>query len=252
MKFSKALSLAVLGLTLSYCLDACGNTAAKLTQFSAPLVANAPVNRDGSVSIEVSHDIGADIRVSAWDHNRAQVTLSDDTATQLELVKGANDRSATFRVVVSSNSRPSFLDRIFRRPQAVIEVRVPRQIRLSIATSNGPTEVKSVVGPISVTCENGPITIDGAGSLISVEAKNGSIFASVVDTGRQPNIRLKLIDGPVELEVPPNFRASIQTHHIFGPADVAASIQTGPGTVSLSTVAGPIDVRVAAKGRESP
>lgn len=254
MKLTKAFSLAVLGLTLSYCLDACGNTTAKPTHFSAQVVANVPVHRDGSVSIDVAKGIGADVSVSAWDRKLAQVTLSwsDDSSARLELLKEANDGSAAFRVGLSSNSRQSFLDRILQRPQANIEVRVPRQIRLSIATTNGATDVKSVIGSISVTCENGPITIDGAGSLIDVEAQNGPIFASVVDTGRQPDIRIRVIDGPVELEVPPNFRAGIQTHHIFGPVDVAPSIRTGPGTVSLSTVAGPIDVRVTANGRESP
>jgi hypothetical protein len=256
MGLTKILLAAVFVLVPCFLFCACGSSTASSAQSSSGLVANIPVNRDGAVSLEVSNGIGADIRVSVWDRSLARVIVSraDETAAKLELVKVTNAGAAKFRVIISPNSKRSFIDSIlFRVPQTIIEVRIPREVSLFIATSNGPTDVKGVIGPIRITSENGPITISHAGSVINVDSQNGPIFASVVDMGRQPNIRLSLIDGPVELDVPPNFRADIQTRHVFGPTDVASSIHSGPGTVSLSNVAGPIDVvQVTTAGHDSP
>jgi len=129
-----------------------------------------------------------------------------------------------------------------RQPQASISVKIPRESRLSLTASNGSVAIENVVGPINVRTENGPVTIGGAGSVIDVDTKNGPIAVSVVDTSMVPDIRISLIDGPIQLDVPENFKSDIQTRATFGPTDVASSIQPGPGTVSLRTVAGPIGV----------
>jgi len=245
MSLARSLSTAVSGLALSYFLFGCGATTAGNPPDSAGVLANVPVKLDGPVSLEVSTGIGnVDVKVSAWDRGyvKATLTRSEDTSTKVEVLKPATEGGATLRITVTPTTT-LFSDLLhLRRPYESISVRVPRQARLSLTTSNGAVDIEKVVGPINVRTENGPVTIDGAGSVIDVETQNGPITIGVADTSRVPDIRVSLVDGPIQLSVPRNFKSNIQTRVTFGPVDVDSSIESGPGTVNLRTVAGPIEV----------
>ena len=245
MRLARGLSTAVSGLALSFFLFGCGTTTAGNPPDSAGVLANIPVKLDGPVSLAVSSGIGdVDVKISAWDRGYVKVALvrSDYTSTKLDVLKAATEGGATLRITVTPTST-LFSDLIhLRRPYESISVRIPRQAHLSLTTSNGAVDIEKVVGPISVRTENGPVIISGAGSVVDVESKNGPIEVAVADTSRVPDIRVSLVDGPIQLSVPPKFKADIQTRVTFGPVDVASSIQSGPGTVDLRTFAGPIEV----------
>ena len=245
MRLAKSLSVSVSGLALSLFLLGCGSSTASNHPDSAGVMANVPVNPDGPVSLEVaSGNANVDIKVSGWDGGYVKVsqTRSDHTSTKVEVLKSATLGGAALRITVASTS--TWFSDLMRLRQAYesISVRIPRQARFSLTTSNGALDIDDVVGPINVKTENGPVTIDDAGSVVDVDTKNGPITIGVADTSRVPDIRVSLVDGPIELRVPKDFKSDIQTRVTFGPVNVDSSIQSGPGTVDLRTVAGPIDV----------
>jgi len=245
MRLARSLPAAVSGLALSYFLFGCGTTTAGNPPDSAGVLANVPVKPDGPVLLEISSGIGnVDVKVSGWNggYVKATLTRSEDTSTKVEVLKPATEGGATLRITVTPTTT-LFSDLMhLRRPYESLSVRVPRQSRLSLTTSNGAVDIDKVVGPILVRTKNGPVTIDGAGSVVDVETQNGPITIGVTDTSGTPDIRVSLIDGPIELDVPPSFKSDIQTRVTFGPVNVDSSIQSGPGTVNLRTVAGPIEV----------
>ncbi|HET9342610.1 MAG TPA: hypothetical protein VFO25_06825 [Candidatus Eremiobacteraceae bacterium] len=245
MTLARGLSAAVSGLALSYFLLGCGSTDAGNPPDSAGVLANVPVKSDGPVSLEVSSgNANVDIKVIGWDGGYVKVsqTRSDHTSTKVEVLKSSTEGGATLRITVTPTSTlVSDLMRL-RQPYESISVRIPRQARFSLTTSNGAVEIDKVIGPINVKTDNGPVTVDDTGSVVDVDTQNGPIMIGVADASRVPDIRVSLLDGPIELRVPKNFKSDIQTHVTFGPVNVDSSIQSGPGTVNLRTVAGPIDV----------
>ena len=245
MSLARSLSAVVSGLALSCLLLGCDYTAADQPTASATILANVPVKPDGAVSLEVSSKAPeVDIKVSAWDQDYVKVSLtrSYETSTKLDILKSASEGGAALRIVVDPTST-SFSDLIhLRRPQASIKLEIPRQIGFGLTTQNGVVEIERVVGPIAVRSENGPVSISGAGSVVDVDTQNGPISISVTDTSSVPDIRVSLVDGPIQLSVPPAFKSNVKTRVTFGPVDVDSSIQPGPGTVDLKAFAGPIDV----------
>lgn len=244
MRLGRRLSTVVSGLALSCLLLGCDYTAADQNADSATILANVPVKPSGPVEIEVSGKTPeVDVKVSAWGRNDVKVSLtrSYETSTKVEILKAAVG-GASLRLTVDPTST-MISDLIhFRRPQASIKVQVPRDISLNLTTHNGAVEIEKIVGPIDVKTDNGPVSISGAGSVVAVETQNGPISVGVADTSKVPDIRISLVDGPIELDVPRDFKSDIQTRVTFGPVNVDSSIPTGPGTVNLRTVAGPIDV----------
>ena len=242
----EALSKVVSALALSCLLLGCGYSADGQMSDTADVLANdIPVKTNGAVSLEVSGEAPeVDVKVSAWDRPYVKVSLTNsyETTTKLATPKPTADGGVSLRVTVDATSS-WFSDLIhFRRAEAAISVQVPRQVSLSLTTHNGAVDIEKIVGPITVKTDNGPVIIRGAGSVVAVETQNGPISVAVADTSRVPDIRISLIDGPIELAVPRGFKSDIRTRVTFGPVNVDSSIQTGPGTVNLRTVAGPIDV----------
>ena len=257
MTLSGSLSKAVSGLALSFLLLGCDNSSAGQASDSADVLANnIPVKLNGAVSLEVSGKAPeVDLKVSAWDRPYVKVTLikSYETSTNVETLSPAVEGGASLRINVDATSS-WFSDVIhFRRAEASIRVQVPREVRLNLTAHNGAVEIEKIVGAIDVKTDNGPVDISGAGSVVHVDAQNGPISVTVADTSRVPDIRISLVDGPIELDVPRDFKSEIETRVTFGPVNVDSSIRTGPGTVDLRTVAGPIDVEQdSARVNDSP
>ncbi len=127
---------------------------------------------------------------------------------------------------------------------------------------NGPISVKRSSGTIEISTENGPISLDGGSGTTKLNAQNGPITVKLRGTAWDGSLDAHTENGPVALKMPAAFRSGVivesQGH---GPVSCRAEacrqakrtwddddnrrieLGSGPSTVRLSTVNGPVSVR---------
>jgi hypothetical protein len=127
---------------------------------------------------------------------------------------------------------------------------------------NGPISVKKSSGTLDINTENGPISLDGGSGTTKLNAQNGPITVKLRGTEWKGSLDAHTDNGPVALKIPGSFRSGVvvesQGH---GPVSCRAEacrearrtwddehsrrieLGSGPTTVRLSTVNGPVSVR---------
>lgn len=133
--------------------------------------------------------------------------------------------------------------------------------------TNGPISVKESSGKIDARAKNGPISLAGGSGEITLEAQNGPVSVKLEGTSFVGNLDASTQNGPVSLKIPRGFRSGVlveQRGH--GPISCRAEdckkvslysddddddndrvrkieLGSGPQTVRLSTVNGPVSVK---------
>lgn len=127
---------------------------------------------------------------------------------------------------------------------------------------NGPISVKQSSGNLDINTENGPISLDGGSGTTKLNAQNGPITVKLRGAAWDGSLDAHTENGPVALKIPDSFRSGVvvesQGH---GPVSCRAEacrrarrawddddnrrieLGSGPTTVRLSTVNGPVSVR---------
>jgi len=210
-----------------------------------PLTYTSTLAHGQTVVVDATEDLKADIRVSATDQNTVTVSVTSE-GRNAESVRLKGDTAAGMLAmhVTATAKRPGgFFDWLSDwRPEATIDVRVPRSATLSVHAINGPITINGVIGPLRVSTVNGPITVAGAGTVLYLATTNGPVEATVTRLTAPPNITISTTNGPIDLLVPTGFRASIHASTVFGPVDNNLTDADGPGSVSLETVNGPVSI----------
>lgn len=159
-------------------------------------------------------------------------------------------------------------------------VRAPRGAQLDLDASNGPISLRqingtigarAVNGPISareldgtinLETTNGPISIDGGSGTAKLNATNGPITVKLRGDSWNGTLDARTENGPVSLRIPSNFRSAVVVQSDGrGPVSCSADacrqarrtwddadnrrieLGSGPTSVHLSTVNGPVSVR---------
>lgn len=196
-----------------------------------------------SVSLDASGDLGADIRVIG---GSSDLQVSSDArgryADRVRMSEELVGQTLRIKLDVKPGDK-SFLDWLhLNHTEVKVLVRIPRASNLSVSSVNGPIVVNGVSGPLAIRLVNGPIDVNGSGAVLSLHSVNGPIQAEIVDLSHVPDIAIHTTNGAIDVSVPKGFRAAVHASTVFGPIDNNVASSGGPGTMTISLVAGPITI----------
>ena len=220
-----------------------------------------PLSSDGRVSLE---NINGNVTVTGWERNEVQI----------DAVKKARDQQrldeARIEVDASSDSvriKTKYPDHHTNNNPATVTyvLHVPHQARLDhMDLVNGSLTVSQVSGEINGELVNGKTDIRDLSGRANISAVNGTITANYKSLDNVKEIRLKSVNGSINLGLPasPNAEVSVSTvnggittdyplqvkgkfmgHHLDGTlgsggtqieiSNVNGSVRIGPGVGNL-------------------
>lgn len=138
-------------------------------------------------------------------------------------------------------------------------VRVPRGVRVEASTVSGRVQVAGTSMPVAAKTLNGDVDIStSAGSVVGVSV-NGAVRAAVGELRAADSVRLKTINGAIEMLLPAGAHADLKATTVSGevrtdlplrvegrasPRRLQGRLGTGGAMVDLTTVNG--SIRLAA------
>jgi hypothetical protein len=138
------------------------------------------------------------------------------------------------------------------------EVFVPRRTGLDLETTNGGIGVERVSGEMRLQARNGPVSLRGVGGNVHARTANGPLRVVLEgDRWAGQGLDAETRNGPVTLEVPDGYSASLETGTVNGPMNfdipvrvqgrISRRIQTelgrGGAPIRVVTTNGPVTVR---------
>ena len=168
-------------------------------------------------------------------------------------------------------------DRSYRNHVNVnFTVRVPRNLRVRVAsvngavsvrdvgaqvnasTVNGALEVRNASGPVRATTVNGGVDVTTANGPVTATTVNGDVDARMTALSGSDDMRFSTVNGSVTIMVPSGFDANVRFDTVhgsigsdfpvtlsgrFGPRHASGVIGRGGRELHASTVNGSIDLR---------
>ena len=130
-----------------------------------------------------------------------------------------------------------------------------------LRAENGPIALRGTEGTFDVAVQNGPVAISGGGGDVKVRANNGPISVRLADGDWQgEGLDARAVNGPLSLSVGESFRSGVVVeasgNSPWSCTGCAAARRTwqdegrrfelgdGPVRVRLSTVNGPVSIKV--------
>jgi len=205
---------------------------------------------DGSEngSIEIAGSSGDSIVV----HELIQVeALSEDEGRTL---------ASQIQVVTTGNAIHADAAASARRHWAVsYRIFVPKHMDLTLRAVNGPLTISDVTGHMQLDAINGPIELDGVGGDVHARARNGPLEITLGGTHWDgAGLDAETQNGPVDLSVPAQYAAHLETSTVNGPMQIdfpitlqgridprriAIDLGGGGSPVRVVTTNGPVSVR---------
>jgi DUF4097 and DUF4098 domain-containing protein YvlB len=220
-----------------------------------------PLSSDGRVSLE---NINGNVTVTGWERNEVQIDAVKKANDQQKLTEARIEVDASSDSVRIKTKYPEH--RTNNNPATVTyELHVPRLARLDhMDLVNGSLTVSQVSGEINGELVNGKTDIRDLSGRLNISAVNGTITASFRTLDNVKEIRLKSVNGAINLGLPasPNAEVSVSTvnggistdyplqvkgkfmgHHLDGTlgsggtqieiSNVNGSVRIGPGVGNL-------------------
>jgi DUF4097 and DUF4098 domain-containing protein YvlB len=220
-----------------------------------------PLSSTGRVSLG---NINGNVTITGWDRNEVQIDAVKKARDQQRLDEARIEVDAGSDSVQIKTKYPE--GRNNNNPATVTyELHVPRNARLDhIDLVNGSLEVSQVSGEIDAELVNGKTDIRDLSGRLNVSTVNGTIVANFRTLDNVKDIRLKSVNGSINLGLPssPNADVSVSTvnggittdyplqvqgkfmgHHLDGKlgsggsrieiSNVNGSVRIGPGVGNL-------------------
>ncbi|NOT07790.1 MAG: DUF4097 family beta strand repeat protein [Gemmatimonadales bacterium] len=190
---------------------------------AGPLLAQQKVNRiiaiDSNASIRITNNAGT-IRLIAWDKDSLAVIGS--LAPGASLYFGGKGAFAKLGVERRDETQAG--------PGSIIEVRLPRAVRVFVRSISAGVEVSGLVGELQCASVSGPIVVDAGLRLLVAESMEGELSVA----GEIKVARLNGGAGAVTLK---NLSGDVMATTVGG-GITATGIHTS--RARLETVSGPI------------
>lgn len=137
-------------------------------------------------------------------------------------------------------------------------VRLPRGVRIDVATINGAVEVRGATDEVVARTINGSVRAETGGGPVSARTVNGSVWARMSETGSARDLEFTTVNGSVTVEMPPSLGADVELSTVTGrvgsefpvtltgridPRRLRATVGDGSRHVRLRTVNGNVDLR---------
>ncbi|WP_228079267.1 DUF4097 family beta strand repeat-containing protein [Streptomyces profundus] len=128
--------------------------------------------------------------------------------------------------------------------------------RVSVESVSGAVAAQSITGPLRFHSVSGDLTaLESGGPSLKAESVSGSLVVDIADAAPPPDVRLGTISGELAVRVPEQTNAAISGQTITGaiscaipgmrvggwrPRHLSARLGSGAGTISCSSVSGPV------------
>jgi len=154
------------------------------------------------------NSINGTVKVETWDQPKAEIHIVKSTnegPDELKRVDVIIDHSAGRLEIRTRHDENGD-----RSPQVnvKVEVKLPRQMDLSISGVNGGTDVGPITGKFKASGINGHVKVAESSEELILEGKNGGITASLSSLGTN-GIRASGINGTIQIEIPEDTNATI-------------------------------------------
>jgi len=224
-----------------------------------------PLSANGRIELE---NINGAVHIAAWDQNQVKVDAVKRAHNE-ERLKDAEiqveARADSISIETHYREQDESWHNGHNNPASVeYTLTVPRNARLDeIKLINGSLDVAGVAGEVRASCINGRLTARGLGGRAKLATINGHLDANF-DRLQATPIELSSVNGPLELTLPSDAKASIEATTVHGGIDNDFGVHTnnhhwvghdlrgelggGGVQIKLNDVNGRIEVRHANDG----
>jgi DUF4097 and DUF4098 domain-containing protein YvlB len=208
---------------------------------------------NGGIDIvgEDRSDVALEARVTAWGPND---TDAENELNQVSIETGNGD-------VRDHGPKPAFLGRTGYSID--YHLRVPRHLAADLHTMNGGVDLAQLDGTIRFATTNGGVSLNDLSGDVQGHTVNGGLqIALAGDRWQGEGLRADTTNGGIDLHVPPNYSAHLETSTVNGgvsvdfPITIQGEIKnhldtdlgSGGATIHAQTVNGGISVQRAGSG----
>jgi DUF4097 and DUF4098 domain-containing protein YvlB len=172
-----------------------------------------PLSASGRVSLD---NVNGNVEITGWDRNEVQI----------DAVKKARDQQRLDEARIEVNASGDSVEIKTRYPEGHTnnnpasvhyELHVPQNARLNhINLVNGSLAVQKVSGEVTANLVNGKLRVDDLAGRADLSSVNGGIEANYASLNNVRDIKLKSVNGSIELGLPASPNAQIKASTVSG------------------------------------
>jgi len=172
-----------------------------------------PLNADGRVSLS---NINGDVEITGWSRNEVQIDAVKTARDQQRLDEASIDVNVGGSYVEIETHYPSHL--MNNNPASVhYTLHVPQNARIDkINLVNGALTVQKLSGEIEANLVNGKLHASDLTGTADLATVNGTIDANYTSLNNVREIKLKSVNGSVNLELPQSPNAEVEASTVNG------------------------------------
>jgi DUF4097 and DUF4098 domain-containing protein YvlB len=172
-----------------------------------------PLSANGEVSLS---NVNGNVEIVGWDRNEVQIDAVKKSRDQQRLDEARIEVESGSDYVRIKTEYPHH--QANNNPASVhYQLHVPQNARLhSISLVNGGLTVQKVSGEVHASLVNGKAHIDDLAGGVEISSVNGGIEANYASLNNVHEIRLKSVNGSIELGLPASPNAEIKASSVNG------------------------------------
>jgi DUF4097 and DUF4098 domain-containing protein YvlB len=190
-----------------------------------------PLSANGRVSLD---NINGNVEITGWDRNEVQIDAVKKARDQQRLDEARIDVNAASDSVEIKTRYPE--GHTNNNPASVhYQLHVPQNARLDrINLVNGSLSVQKVSGEVNANLVNGKLRVDDLAGRADLSTVNGGIEANYASLNNVRDIKLKSVNGSIELGLPDSPNAQIKASTMSGGIRTDFPLQVQGGYVGKS------------------
>jgi DUF4097 and DUF4098 domain-containing protein YvlB len=213
-----------------------------------------PLSANGRISLD---NVNGNVEITGWDRSEVQIDAVKKARDQQRLDEASIEVENGSDYVKIHTQYPH--DRTNNNPASVhYTLHVPQSARLDeISLVNGSLDVQKVTGDMHARLVNGKASISDLSGETNISSVNGTIDANYASLNNVREIRLKSVNGSVELGLPPSPNADVKASTVngsiksdfpltvqgsFAGHNISGTLGSGGTRIELSNVNGSIHI----------
>ena len=172
-----------------------------------------PLNADGRISLS---NINGDVEITGWASNEVRIDAVKTARDQQRLDEARIDVNGSGSSVEIETHNPSHL--MNNNPASVhYTLHVPQNARIDkISLVNGALTVQKLSGEIEANLVNGKLRASDLSGTADLATVNGTIEANYTSLNNVREIKLKSVNGSVNLQLPQSPNAEVEASTVNG------------------------------------